>query len=129
MNGSFSNPPLASDWFGRVGFDTSNGNLENYYNNLVSEQAALNAHLEEREDSAVQRWANDVRQAGLNPAMFTGSGASSSQVTAPHKSALEGLLQTLTVHNKVIGDTNEDIKKAILTGIKTAIPFLALFGL
>lgn len=126
---SGGSPSLASDFYGRVGFDTSNGNLENLYNGIASEQAGLNELQMRREDTAVQRWAEDVRQAGLNPAMFTGSGASSSQVTAPHKSALEGLLQTLSIHNNAINNMNKDTLSAVNTGIKMAFPLLALFGL
>ena len=60
---SGGSPSLASDFYGRVGFDTSNGNLENLYNGIASEQAGLNELQMRREDTAVQRWAEDVRPA------------------------------------------------------------------
>lgn len=126
----YTRPELASDMYGRVGFDISGGNLESIYNNAVAEQRALNELQMAREDSAHQREVADLRKAGLNPWLSsTSGGLSSSPQTAPHKSALETLVQVLTSHNNAIGGMNRDTLSAFNTGIKAAIPFLAMFGL
>lgn len=37
----------------------------------------IRKETQEREDTAVQRWAEDVRKAGINPNLFSGTGAAS----------------------------------------------------
>ena len=116
-----------ASWYGVQG--TESPDLNTTFASLVSEQQELNRLQMEREDTAYQRMVEDMRKAGLNP--WTGissGGANSSSFVSPRSSALERVMAILEYNQKTSSENNKQILSAINTGIKVALPFLALLG-
>lgn len=119
-SGFARNPSSLIDW------NISNPN--NLYNTLLEEQEAYNKHIEDREDSSVQRWVEDVRKAGLNPWAFTGSGSSTTNVGSPHKIAFDSLLSYLNFDLNKTSKNAQNILGAVKIGAGLASSiFSALF--
>ena len=121
-------PAYAESWYD----DTGTGAISNpsqLYSSLFNEQKAYNLLQMQREDTAYQRMVADMKKAGLNP--WTGistGGSSSAPMQAPQKSALEGMLNILGYNVDRTDKKNRQLNQAISTGLKIALPLLALFG-
>lgn len=103
---------------------------EALYNQVLSEQRLYNQIQMEREDTAYQRMVADMKAAGLNPWMGVSSGGlASTPATPPKKSALDSLLQILNYNENKAHKDNSDMLSAVNTGVRMALPFLALLGI
>lgn len=105
---------------GYAGLDSS------AFDSVFQSIGAYQKHIEEREDSAYQRMAEDMKKAGLNPWTGVSSGGSTSSQNNAVSDALNGLIGMLDYNlqaTKYDNQYKKGVSDSTLSWLKVILPF------